>query len=297
VKWKYKTGYWVRTAPCIGDDGTIYVVSLDDNLHAVNPDGTQKWKKNIGEGGTSPTIGQDGTIYCGYTKLRAVNPDDGSIKWSFDPGPDRTITGGTPCNSADGAIIFGTSYDVYHGELIAVNPDGTEKWRKYIGPCEFAPIIGDDGTIYVGSRNKEYTGTGLVLIGFLHVFGELDPDAPSAPEINGRRWAIPEKQYSYKFHSTSPLGRDIYYFVDWGDQDYTGWIGPFESGEMVTCIHTWREMGRYTIRVKSKDTSDLWGLWGYFNVNKPRDKSDNAFFLQFLERFPLLKQLFSINLI
>jgi outer membrane protein assembly factor BamB len=292
LKWKYKTGHWIRTAPCIGDDGTIYVVSLDDHLHAVNPDGTRKWKTNVGAG-TSPTIGQDGTIYCGYDRLHAVNPDDGSKKWSFNIGPERFITGGTPCNSADGTIIFGTSSDNYFdGEIIAVNPGGTEKWRRYTGPCEFAPIIDKDGTIYMGSRNQDYDGEGYRSIGFLHAYGELNPDAPLQPEIFGPKIVLPDIEYKYKFKSTSPLGRDIYYYVDWGDYNYSGWIGPFESGELVEQTHTWDEIGRYTIRVKPKDTDNLWGQWGVLN---PRSKeTSNSFFFNMLERFPILYNLLSI---
>jgi len=79
LKWKYKTGDWIRTSPCIADDGTIYVVSLDYFLHAINPDGSLKWKTNVGAG-TSPTIGQDGTIYAGYKTLHAIYPNNGSTR-------------------------------------------------------------------------------------------------------------------------------------------------------------------------------------------------------------------------
>ena len=105
VKWKYKTGHWIRASPCIGDDGTIYVVSLDNYLHALYPNGTLKWTTYVGAG-TSPTIGQDGTIYAGYSTLYALNPVDGSVKWTFPVG--GAIRGGTPCNSVDGTIFFGT---------------------------------------------------------------------------------------------------------------------------------------------------------------------------------------------
>jgi outer membrane protein assembly factor BamB len=126
VKWAFHTGNWIRTSPCIADDGTIYCVSLDNYLYAIYPNGTMRWRTGVGAG-TSPTIGQDGTVYCGYSNLYAINPTNGSVKWVFNPGPERTIQGSTPCNSVDGTIYFGTS-DA--GEIIAVNPDGTEKWRK-----------------------------------------------------------------------------------------------------------------------------------------------------------------------
>ena len=61
--WSFKTGGWV-TSPAIESDGTIYVGSQDNNLYAINPDGSQKWAFKTGNGvHGSPTIGSDGTIY------------------------------------------------------------------------------------------------------------------------------------------------------------------------------------------------------------------------------------------
>jgi outer membrane protein assembly factor BamB len=150
LKWKYKTGDWIRVSPCIGDDGTIYVVSFDEYLHAVYPNGTMKWKSFCGAG-TSPTIGLDGTIYCGGYDLYAFYPENGSVKWVYDiPG---TVEGGTPCSSIDGTIFLGTWEGGY---LIAVNPNGTEQWRKSIGGTDSPPAIGADGTVYIGGGQTLY---------------------------------------------------------------------------------------------------------------------------------------------
>lgn len=168
LKWKYKTGDWIRVSPCIGDNGIIYVISFDCYLHAVNPNGTMKWKTYLGQAGTSPTIGWDGTIYCGYRDLYAINPENGSVKWVYDaPG---TIEGGTPCNSIDGTIYLGT-WD--GGNIIAVNSDGTEQWKKVIGSTDSAPAIGPDGTVYIGTGNAPG--------GWLYAFGR----GPLWVEANG----------------------------------------------------------------------------------------------------------------
>ncbi|MBE3136279.1 MAG: PQQ-binding-like beta-propeller repeat protein [Thermoplasmata archaeon] len=161
MKWMFKTGDWIRVSPCIADDGTIYCVSLDSYLYAIYPNGTMKWRTNVGAG-TSPTIGQDGTIYAGWSKLYAVNPVNGSVKWIFNSS--GAIQGGTPCNSLDGTIYFGT----ISGYLIAVNPNGTEAGRAYIGKCESAPAIGEDGTIYIGSMDNNSDG-------YLNAFGPGEP--------------------------------------------------------------------------------------------------------------------------
>ena len=71
------------SSPIIGPDGTIYVGSYS-GMHAVNPDGTEKWKFVTDDEVTStPAIDQDGVVYfgCNNYSIFAVNPD-GSQKWS-----------------------------------------------------------------------------------------------------------------------------------------------------------------------------------------------------------------------
>ena len=293
LKWKYKTGHWIRTNPCIGNDGTIYCVSLDNYLHAVNPNGTLKWETYVGAG-TSPTIGMDGTIYAGYSTLYAVNPDDGSVKWTFPVG-SGAIRGGTPCNSADGTIIFGTDNGMNGGDIVAVNPDGTLRWRKQLCDngwgVEFAPIIGEDGTVYIGTSAKEYVYPGAVNnFGYLYAFNNMDPNAPTAPEIDGTNRGKKGIEYPYTFKSTSPLGRNLYYYIEWGDGDWTTewWIGPYNSSETVVLNHTWPDEDEYTIKVRCKDTENLWGPWSEYSVIiTPRNKATiGSLLLRFLELFP-----------
>jgi outer membrane protein assembly factor BamB len=294
VKWQYHTGGSVRTSPCIADDGTVYVVSVNGVLHALYPNGTLKWQADYIDGGTSPTIGGDGTIYCGYHKFYAINPD-GSLKWVFDPGNIGSIKEGTPCNSLDGTIYFGT-YASNGGDLIAVNPNGTERWRIHLasGYIMSAPAIGSDGTVYVGSVND---GTSPYSWGYLHAINALDPDAPSAPVIDGPTWGRIKKTYKFTFSSTSPLGRDVYYNIDWGDRSGTKWAGPYASGEEVVIPHSylWYINRNYTIKAQAKDSENLWGPCSTFEIkiSIPRNSViDDSLFMRILEKFPLLKRLF-----
>ena len=78
----------MRSSPAIGADGTVYVGSWDDNLYAINMDGSLKWSYATGdEVWSSPAIGADGTVYFGCFDgcLHAVNPD-GTAKWSYRTG-------------------------------------------------------------------------------------------------------------------------------------------------------------------------------------------------------------------
>ena len=246
IKWRFGTGGWIRTAPCIANDGTIYCVSLDNYLYAVYPNGTMKWRTNVGAG-TSPTIGQDGTIYAGYDHLYAINPINGSVKWIFNPGPGRTIRGATPCNSVDGTIYFGT-FD--GGELVAVNSNGAEKWRKNIGTCDSAPAIAEDGTIYTGTS---YEGGGGLLAfgpgepkkieiqqpepGKLYLFGN---NIGSTPRNN----TIILSSVKVKVHVYSEDQiESVHFYIDGTDQ-YNVTKPPFEwtmnrrYGKLFPLVHT-----------------------------------------------------------
>lgn len=67
-------------------DGTIYVGSQDNNLYAINPDGTLKWSyATRARIESSPTIGADGTIYFGSLdwNLYALY-DEPSVSKSYD---------------------------------------------------------------------------------------------------------------------------------------------------------------------------------------------------------------------
>jgi outer membrane protein assembly factor BamB len=286
LKWNYKTDNGVGRGPSIADDGTIYFISWDDYLYAVHPDGTLKWKIGGRIAVTTPITGADGTIYVGNTKLIAINPNNGTVKWRVDSG--GRITTSTPCISADGTIYFGNTEG---GDIVAVNHNGTEKWRKSIGGNIWsAPAIGEDGTVYIADGIDE---------GHIYAFGPLDPDAPTAPDINGPRLCFPGKDYQYKFKSISPLGNMIYYLIEWGDGTVTKWNGTYESGETVTFNHEWSTSGKTTIRARAKDTDNLWGTWSEFKVNilKTRASSYHWFELLF-ERFPnvfsILRQLLEL---
>jgi outer membrane protein assembly factor BamB len=279
VKWRYKTDNWVRVSPCIGDDGTIYVVSIDDYLHAVYSNGTRKWRTDVGAG-TSPTIGQDGTIYAGYRTLHAINPINGSVKWTFDVG--GTMRGGTACNSIDGTIYVGISEG---GKLIAINSNGTLKWRKSIGTVECPPAIDEDGTVYVGSSVDD---------GYLYAFGELDSDAPSAPVIDGPPNGKVEIEYKYTFNAVDPNGDDVKYHIDWddGDSETTG-FSPSDTDVKVN--HTWSMVGTYIIKATAEDTNGLIGPEEKLTVTIPRTRAKTYLWYQwFLERFLLLERLLTL---
>jgi len=299
LKWKFNTGGWVHGIPTIGDDGTVYIGSDNGYMYALYPNnGTMRWRCYIGAVWASPALDKDGNLYVGVwdKKFYAIYPN-GVIKWSIELS--RRVWGMSAAISDEGTIYFGTCDFEGHdgGYLYALNPNGTIKWILYHTRMFFtSPAIGEDGTLYICTRQDEFTGTGYVATGHLRALNDLDPNAPKKPSISGPKEGKPGIEYEYTFKSTSPLGKDVFYYIDWGDQMNTGWLGPYSSGKEVQLKHSWRRDDAFKIRVKTKDVSDLWGPWGEFDVvvSNSRDKAVyNTFFLKILDQFPLLGEFLS----
>jgi len=66
---------------------------------------------------------------------------------------------------------------------------------------------------------------------------------------------------NYSTSTTTPDGDSIYYKFDWKDGSTTT-IGPYPSGTMVSCSHTWGSAGTYDVQVRAKDSSyGVWSAW------------------------------------
>ncbi|MGB9591951.1 MAG: PQQ-binding-like beta-propeller repeat protein, partial [Candidatus Kryptoniota bacterium] len=154
-KWKYQVNSYL-SSPAIGSDGTIYIGSTNTGdvnyLFAINPDGTLKWKYQGNDNFSSPVIALDGTTYVGSEDgyLYALNPD-GTLKWNFKAegdlsGVNNGISG--VATAPNGTVYINSSFHF----LRALNPDGSLKWSyKTGGPIYSAPVVGDDGMIYISS--------------------------------------------------------------------------------------------------------------------------------------------------
>ncbi len=131
---------------------------------------------------SSPTIGTDGTIYFGSGwhffgaddhNVYALN-QDGTLKWSFEGGDGFFSSAALGPNG----IIYITSLD---GHIYAIEDLETHaelKWKTYLDYL-FAlssPVVGDDGTVYVGSPSFR--------------FYALDPDDGSVNWSWGTEWCI-----------------------------------------------------------------------------------------------------------
>jgi outer membrane protein assembly factor BamB len=286
LRWRFLTGDEIRAHPSIADDGTIYIGSYDHYLYAINPDGTEKWKFNSAGGNNCPTIDEDGTVYVATDYLYALNLN-GSVKWNFDFGTDIWVGKSSPAISADGIIYVGTHIGIGEGgEIIAVNSDGTERWRKLItgtilGWVDSSPAIGEDGTVYIGS-----------IACYLHAFGPQESnDPPSAPTITGSFIGKIGRYYDYDFVANDPDRNPVSYFVSWGDGTVSGWTSDYNTDEVISLRHSWNRTGTFTIIAKARDTFGAEGPEAELTVTMPRNRAINGFFLRLLEKFPILQTL------
>jgi outer membrane protein assembly factor BamB len=288
LKWRFNKGGIMKGSPSIADDGTIYIGSFDgdNNLHALYPNnGTIKWKCGVGYGTeTNPSIAVDGTIYVGsYKKLYAIFPN-GTKRWSFDIGSDTIISQSSPAISANGTIYVGTQIDsVSGGDIIAINPDGTEKWRKRISNewIRSSPCIAEDGTVYIGSQCESG--------GYLHAFGPVESNSsPETPTISGETNGNVGESYWYKLRVVDHDNNPVSFYIDWDDGTTTGWTFERASEENCYYIHKWSEQGDYTIRAKARDVLGEESDWVYLEVKMPVNQQSYSFPLlqRLLERFP-----------
>jgi len=78
------------------------------------------------------------------------------------------------------------------------------------------------------------------------------PNKPARP--SGQTSGKPGIQYLYTTTTTDPDGDQIFYMWDWGDGNFSDWLGPFNSGASASATYSWASQGQYSIKVKAKDT-------------------------------------------
>jgi hypothetical protein len=98
---------------------------------------------------------------------------------------------------------------------------------------------------------------------------------PEKPIIDGSMNGRINEQYMFNFTTTDPEKHDIFYEIQWGDGNETGWLGPYTSGKKIVLNHTWIEKGTFKIRCRARDiyleTSD----WSTLEISIPKNNAIN----------------------
>ena len=84
---------------------------------------------------------------------------------------------------------------------------------------------------------------------------------PYPPQVNGSSEVDIGKEYDFTFTTEDPTGEDVYYYIEWGDEQIEDWIGPYDSGEIVTLSHAWFDKDNFTLKAKAKNALGAEGGW------------------------------------
>lgn len=152
--WKFSAGGAVTSSTRVGADGSLYFGCLDGYFYAVNPDGSLKWKKNLGEEiWSSPALLEGGkVVFIGSmaedsANVFALDGQTGEIIWKYKTGGPVFSS---PAVSHDNKAVFFCSFDA---NCYAFNTEGRQLW-VFEGDSAFqsSPAVSrNDGTIFVGS--------------------------------------------------------------------------------------------------------------------------------------------------
>lgn len=123
IRWQIEEPEGFASAPIVGSDGAVYIVTAANNLLAINDDGSLRWRTNLGFAPLgAPAISANGVLYVTDTErgLSAISAQ-GELLWRLR-SEGRRITSG-PIVDNDGTIYLSRVDRVQ-----AVNPDGSERW-------------------------------------------------------------------------------------------------------------------------------------------------------------------------
>ena len=146
----------VLAPPTEGQDGTVYVTTVQAGAHAFGPDGQAKWSFDSYQGGHSSVVATaGGAVFMGAggTKPSVLSLDsDGGLRWSF---PTVAEVKATP------VVASGTVY-YFASDTVGALADGldaaTETWTVSLGTTLAATeavltpagalLVANTGTIY-----------------------------------------------------------------------------------------------------------------------------------------------------
>ncbi|MFH0730777.1 MAG: PQQ-binding-like beta-propeller repeat protein [Pseudomonadota bacterium] len=154
VKWTFpNSNYDAFIRPAIAEDGTIYAGNESGHILAITPEGTLQWELDTISRWSTPIVASTGMIYVQASPFYAISPE-GVIQWQHDTG-----------NVYQPAYAIGAEGTIYipgNGELLALNPDGSLKWKRSGSPFSLlcgTVVVGPGEVIYIGSKD-----------GYLHAF-------------------------------------------------------------------------------------------------------------------------------
>ena len=293
-----------------------WVIKTDD-------DGNVQWDKKFGPAYQGLSIKQANdngyvfltevkdTEFGGYLNAWMIKTDqNGNEEWNkmfiTPKGEDRfavhhniqpTLDGGYILTGVTNAVL--PVYSVGDMWLSKIDENGNILWEKIIGghayDTTYTVDATSDGGFIISGMTKNF-GSGENFNAWLVKVSDYENERPNKPEKpKGNSIGRTGKEYTFSSSATELDGEQLYYIWDWGDGNYSYWLGPYNSGDTSEATYSWEEKGEYFIKVKVKDIHGGESDWSDpFPVTMPKNKS---FIFNFpliswlLERFPILQKI------
>jgi outer membrane protein assembly factor BamB len=156
VAWQYLVPHddTVTSSLAVDPSGAVYFGTALGKVVAIDPSGHERWRVQLAPDIVfGITLATDGTVYVasGNGTLYALEPREGSTQWTYTLGPPAAYK--PPALGSDGTL-----YEI-STELLAIHPNGALAWsKKFDAPLVDRPLVGRDGTIYVGSYEADGVG-------------------------------------------------------------------------------------------------------------------------------------------
>jgi hypothetical protein len=303
IVWQYSGGLLgVADVERLGNDHTLITDMIRNFVIEVNYSGAILWQYDTGlslpvdaerlsNGNTLIVLNLIGAVI-------EVN-STGHTVWEYSTGlsfptdAERLLNGNT--------LI--TDYN--NNRVIEVNTTGDIIWQKtgLLKPKD-AERLSNGNTIIVEYDNNsviEVDSSGVKVWNYSRGLNgpsdaEVPPNiAPTTPVITGPPIRLVNINQYYHFTCDDPYGHTIYYWIDWGDGNNTGWIGPYVSGSTVSIAHKWISQDTYIIKAKAIDVCEMESSWGELELHMPSNIANNRPFLNFLQNhpnmFPMIQRL------
>jgi len=194
----------------------------------------------------------------------------------------------------NGAESFDVEVIGLPNALCAISADGALLGNGYTDQTGHATIQFFSPIGVTGEVQLVVTGLNAIPYMTTIMVGEpnLSPEKPAKP--TGRATGQPGNTYMYSSSTTDPEGDGVYYLWDWGDGNFSEWVGPYASGNSVSTQKSWTEQGNYSVRVKAKDSHGHESVWSDpLDVTMPYNLPYFVKLLDLLETlFPHLFQFF-----
>jgi outer membrane protein assembly factor BamB len=199
------------SSPVIGPDGTVYVCSIFGSLHALAPDGSQKWVIPDDTGDAFPIVARDGTIYARTPFLSALTSAGTNI-WTATNG----YLGAPASLGLDGTLYFAQDFGV---NLNAFSSSGQRLWQAVpvvqTNVPTTSPAIDSAGTIYHATSNAVFAvspqGTVLWTFQTSYPVSVASPVIQTSPTIgpDGTIYASVDSTL-YALHNTNKLANSAW---------------------------------------------------------------------------------------